>query len=231
MRFLRIFGFLLALSSFVFAQEFTRAEKLQKIQDLRSQVAAFEKDILQPDAADLTAAAKLGFSAIRLMPREKYEKILSIRGGGSYYSFVRKNQEYGYGSDIGLEQGNLKVGFAGADYGFIYDLGEVSLSEVNKNTNEAFFLVSYKPPVNEPEIRSEARKAFDYDYNGLKYRSHVPSAVGHTYLLRSISLGDSDVLVAFTVHRKDTDGSLIIFWKTIENFEKPLMVRSEVAEK
>lgn len=232
MRFLQAFVFVLLLSSFVFAQEISRADKIQKINDLRSQIGTLEKDIMLPDAKDSALAAKQGFNAIRLLPREKYDGILATRGGGSYYSFVRKSQEYGRGSDIGLEQGYLKVGFAGADYGFIYDLGEEArLENVTKDTNEAFFLVSYKPPSNEPDVRKEQRGAGEYEINGLKYKNRVPSVVGHTYLLRSISFEDSDVLVAFTVKRKDTDGSLIILWRVIENFEKPKLTRSEVAEK
>jgi hypothetical protein len=232
MRCLRILVFVFLLSSFAFSQELTRTEKVQKINDLRSQIGALEKDILQPDAKDTALAAKQGLNAIRLMPREKYENVLAIRGGGAYYSFAFKRQEYGRGSDIGLEQGYLSVGFAGADYGFIYDLGESPLSAITKNSGEAFFLLNYKPPAREADVRSEARKAaYDYDVNGLKYSSRLTAAVGHSYLLRSISFDDSDILVAFTVTRKDADGSLIIFWKTIESFEKPTFVREQVAEK
>jgi len=231
MRFLLVSGFLLTLSSFILAQESNRADKLQKINDLRSQIAVLEKEVLQPDAKDVGAAAKLGSNAIRLLPREKYDRILVIRGGGAYYSFFLKSQEYGRGSDISLEQGYLSVGFAGADYGFLYDLGEVSLAEVTKDTREAFFLVNYKPPTNEPEVRAEQRKFHDYEATGLKYASRLLSVVGHTYLLRSISFDDSDVLVALTVKRKDADGSLIIFWKMIENFEAPKLIQTQVAEK
>jgi hypothetical protein len=198
---------------------------------LQSQIASLEKDVLQPDSKDVAAAAKLGFSAIRLMPREKYDRVLPVRGGGAYYSFVRKSQEYGRGSDISLEQGYLSVGFAGADYGFIYDLGEMPLAGVTRDTREAFFLVNYKPPTNEPDVRLEQRKSNNYEATGLKYARRVPGVVGHTYLLRSISFDDSDVLVAFTVNREDIDGSLIIFWRLIENFEAPKLIQAPVAEK
>ncbi len=60
---------------------------------------------------------------VRLQPRlsdlavfAKREAALS--GSGSYYSFVRRTHEYGSGSDIELEPGQFKTGFAGADYGF-----------------------------------------------------------------------------------------------------------------
>jgi hypothetical protein len=228
---LRALVFVLLLSSFAIAQELTRAQKIQKITELRSQIGSLEKDIMMPDAKDSALAAKLGVGAIRLLPREKYDHVLAINGGGAYYSFFLKSQAYGRGSDIGLEQGYLSVGFAGADYGFMYDLGEMALDDVTKDLKEAFFLVSYKPPSFEPEVRKEQLKARDYDANGVVYKSRWSSIVGHTYLVRSINFDDSDILVAFTVKRKDDDGSLIIFWKTIENFEKPTLVQSEVAEK
>lgn len=44
--------------------------------------------------------------------------------------------------------------------------------------------------------------------------------------LRSINFREADTLVALKVYRKDADGSLIIFWKTIKNFEKPLLARN-----
>lgn len=229
---LRVLVFVLLLSSLVFSQELTRDQKMQKINDLRSQIGTLEKDILQPAAADIALASKQGLEAVRLMPREKYDRILAIRGGGAYYSFAFKRQEYGRGSDIGFEQGYLSVGFAGADYGFIFDMGESPLSGITKDSGEAIFLMNYKPPGRETEVRSEARKAaYDYDVNGLKYTSRRLATVGHSYLLRSISFDDSDTLVAFKVIRKDTDGSLILFWKTIESFEKPTFVREQVAEK
>ena len=231
MLFFRVVAVVLLLSVFTFAQDLTRAEKIEKISDLRSQIGVLEKDIMKPDANDSALAAKLGVNVIRLLPREKYDGILATRGGGSYYSFHRKNQEYGQGSDIGLERGYISVGFAGADYGFIFDLGKTPLADVSLESKEASFLVSYKPPVNEPEVRKEQYKSHGFEADGVTYQRRVSYVVENTYLLRSISFERSDILVAFTVHRKDTDGSLILFWKTIENFEKPKLIQSDVAEK
>lgn len=49
--------------------------------------------------------------------------------------------------------------------------------------------------------------------------------------MRAISFDEADTLVAFKIHRKDTDGSLIIFWKLIKDFEIPKLERNKnVAE-
>ena len=116
----------------VLSQSPTRDEKIQNIFDLRSRMTALEKEVLQPDSRDVSVAKRLGLEAIRLLPREKYDRVIAINGGGAYYSFAQKTHEYGQGSDIELQQGNLSVGFAGADYGFLIDLGDVNLLDVNK---------------------------------------------------------------------------------------------------
>jgi len=226
------FSFKVIISLFVFvsfaaAQELNREQKLQKIDELHNQIKMLGNDVTLPDAKDLKQAQKDGFSVFRIMPREKYDRKLTINGGGAYYSFTRKTSEYGQGSDIELSQDNLSVGFAGADYGFIYDLGETLLADVSNDSDGVNFLINYKPPTNEPDIRVEQRKAHEYEANGILYKRRVPNIVGHTYILRSIVFERYDILVAFKVHRKDTDGSLIIFWKLLENFETPKIERSK----
>ena len=47
-----------------------------------------------------------------------------------------------------------------------------------------------------------------------------------TYLLRSINYGESDVLVALRVVRKDTDGSVIIVWKLLKKYSAPELVQN-----
>src|SRR2546426_3683609 len=95
-----------------------------------------KKGLLAPAANDREALA--GFlresntGLIRLLPRELYdsgryhvEKRLKIQGGGAYYSFANLTHVYGYGSDIELDHNKLSVGFAGADYGMLTNIGDV----------------------------------------------------------------------------------------------------------
>ena len=208
-------------------QELNRQQKLQKIEELQLQIKKLANEYLLPDAKDIAEAKKEGIEVFRILPRGMLNGKVGIREGGAYYSFTTKSHDYDDTPQIGLEQNYLKVGFAGADYGFIADLGEMPLGSVTKETPEINFLVNYKPPINEPEVRVEQRKAWNYETNGLTYKSGLPAIVGHTYILRAISFGDADVLVAFKVHRKDSDGSLIIFWKNIKNFETPKLERNK----
>ncbi len=213
----------------VFGQESDRNQKLRKIAELNSQIKVLETDVLQPAVEDLKQAEKEGFEVFRLMPRELYDHKLTVQGGGSYYSFTTRSHDYQKIAQIGLEQSYLKSGFAGADYGLIADLGNVPLAGVTKETDEINFLVNYISPTAEAEIRIEQRKAYNYETEKVTYKSRVSVSIGHCYALRAISFDAADVLVAFRVHRKDSDGSLIVFWKLLENFETPKIIRSEQA--
>lgn len=213
-------------ASIAAAQETSRERTLRRLVEMNGQIRTLEDEFLLPDAADAEAARAENFNVFRLMPREKFDGKFIVEGGGSYFSFTTRSHDYQKIAQINFEQNNLKVGFAGADYGFISDLGDVPLADVTKQTARVNFLLDYKPPTAEPEIRREQRKARDYEANGAVYKSSLPAVVGHCYVLRAISFRSADVLVAFKVHRKDADGSLIIFWKSIENFEKPLIARN-----
>jgi hypothetical protein len=189
------------------------------------------KGLLAPAESDRLAFAGLlkqpQSGLIRLLPREIYDaetyhtkSPVTIRGGGAYYSFARLTHVYGYGSDIELDHDTLSVGFAGADFGMITDLGQVSLDEVTLAQPYTIFLASHAAPANEPDARYEAKRFSEHRValNGLTYASRLPVKVGDTYLLRSISYDRSDVLVGLTVFRKDTDGSVVIAWKLLQKY-------------
>ena len=152
---------------------------------------------------------------------------LTINGGGAYYSFTRKTHEYGQGSDISLERGNLSVGFAGVDYGLMAIVGDVPLETIGLELPEVNVLASYKPPSKEPEVRLEQRRFSEgAEVDGFKVQRRVPLQAGSTYLLRSFNYGRADVLVAFRVVRVDTDGSAIILWKLLKKFSAPQLARN-----
>lgn len=220
--------FILALFSFstAGAQEVTREQTLKKIEELAGQIKILEKSLFAPDAADLKQTPK-GAGVFRLMPRERYDRRLAVQGGGAYYSFTNLSHDYQKIAQIGLEQNSLKVGFAGADYGFIADLGEIPLDNVTKENAAVGLLAAYRPPTDETEVRIEQQQARNYEVSGIVFKDALPAVVGRTYALRAISFGKADILVAFKIHRKDADGSLIIFWKIIEKFETPRLIRRE----
>src|SRR5687767_7418576 len=129
-----------------------RAASLTK-EDRRLLAAPREDEELH---ADFLSQSDTGL--IRLLPRGVYDKQLSLRGGGAYYSFDVRTHEYNYGSDIQLQRGDFLVGFAGADFGFMVALGDAPLENVSTETDAVRFMASYETPAAEPEARAAYRR-------------------------------------------------------------------------
>lgn len=188
-------------------------------------------NILSPSAAYAAEAKRLGFEVFKILPRGMFDEEkneMALRGGGAYFSFATKSHDYNEIPQLVLQKNDLSVGFYGANYGFLADLGETPLADISPESKAVDFLFNYKPKQSEAEAREEYRKiGKGLEIDGVQYRQNRPAIVGHTYLLRAISYGEADTLVAFQIHRRETDKSLIIFWKALESFEKPLLAENE----
>lgn len=221
-------------SSAAFAQSNERDRLVKEIEAWQEQVKAKEKVLLAPATEDEAAYAEFlsqpDTGLIRLLPREKYDGKLSLRGGGAYYSFTKRTQEYVDSSDIQLQQNSFSVGFHGTDFGYICMLGDVPLAEVTLSHPGAQSLLNYEVPLIEAEARSAAQRAYSgFQTDDFVYKSRVPVQINATYLLRSISYNDADSLVAFRAIRKDPDGSVILAWKMLKRFPKPQLIRDKTA--
>lgn len=223
-----------------FAQSQSRDDILKQIEAKRSELEtriaelkALEKLFLSPSEADRAAHANFllqpDTGLIRLLPREKYEsevykenkKTISLRGGGAYYSFIDRTNEYG-NSHIGFEHGQLKTGFAGANYGMLTNLGEIPLEMVGLEAAAAQILASHVPPNKESEARIEQRRTSSgTTVAGIDYKDRLPLIENSTYLVRSVNYLVSDILVAFRVIRIDSDGSAVILWKLLKKYPVP----------
>src|SRR6266436_6036309 len=205
-----LFTVLATLSIGVCAQSASRDDVLKAIAAKRAELQQLEDQFLSPAEQDRNAYKELlsqpDTGLIRLLPREVYEseaykknqKTLTIRGGGAYYSFAKLTHEYGYGSDLELESGSLSVGFAGADYGMMINLGDVSLDEISTDYPRAFSLLNYAAAKDESQARVERRQIqAGRLLDGDTYKTRVPVTIGTTFLLRSINYDYTDVLVAF----------------------------------
>lgn len=209
----------LFLISFLSVSAQNRGQAIEEYKNLKQRAGLVEKIILAPSKEDAENALRENVGVIRILPREIYDNNLMIRGGGAYYSFYFKIPDFGYGSDISLEQNNFSV----PSVGLLADLGEVSLNEITKESQSVNTLIDYQKV---KDTNTVYQDFYTFRYQGLKtnkiiFKSHLPANVGHTYLVRSINADYYDILVAFKVQRKDSDGSLVIFWKTIEQFETP----------
>jgi hypothetical protein len=212
---------LIFLSAVLNAQEMSREQKFDQINILTEQINKIVQDLLRPSTADIEAAGAAGLAVFRLMPRETYGRITSPQEGGAFYSFSTGSHDYQKIAQILLEGNFLSTGFAGANYGLMGDLGTRTLSEVNSETPEIDYLLKYKAPGNILDARVEQRKAHEHRTDTFTLKSRFPATIGNTFVLRSVSFGRADALVAFKIIRKEADGSLIIFWKPIADFGKP----------
>lgn len=223
---LLVINFIFHLPHGVCAQVQDRSDLRSRIQSLRATIQAKEKILLAPSPEDLSSFVEFlrqpGTGMARLMPREKYEGRLLLRGGGAYYSFTDQSNEFGSGSDIELQQNQFSVGFAGADFGFVTSLGNVEIEGITEESAGVRFLAGFSTPSAESDAREQQRRAGSgFEVDGFTYRSNLPAMVGSTYALRSILYSVSDALVVFKVTRQDTDGSLVFAWKILKKFPVP----------
>ena len=232
MIFSRVFSFaaMLIFAAFVAtvaqAQSVDRTALEGEIRALLGELKATEQQFLEPSAKDNRKNAAFltqpDTGLIRLLPRQASDNNLTIRGGGAYYSFFRLTHEYGFGSDITLEQGQFGVGFAGADFGFLTRLGKVEIADVTLNHPAAQFLANFTAPALEADAREQYRRAgAGFDMNGFTYNARVPVKAKNAYLLRSVTYGRSDLLVGLRVVSQDFDGSVVIVWKILKRFPVP----------
>jgi len=171
----------------------------------------------------------------RILPRGKYDGQIAMSGGGSYYSFSNRSNEYGVGSDLELDAARFRIGFAGLDYGLFMSLGDVQLSQLKdatskpptwlpKEKEEAWrFLWTFVPARGEHDIRVEQQKARNWTVQGTTLSDGVAALANTTYLLRSIQFDRSDLLVAIRVDEVMYDGSRIVVWSLLHQFDTPVV--------
>jgi hypothetical protein len=222
------------------AQTPSREEVLEKIKAKRAELVALEKTYLAPAEEDQVQYAAFirtpNSGLVRLLPRETFDteaytdqaRAIITRGGGAYFSFTKLTHEYGAASDIQLGQNEFSVGFAGWNHGFLTNLGDVPLETVNAENSLVAIFAAYQPPHEETPVRTEQRRfGLGTQLDNVPVKSRVPVKLNSTYLLRSVTYREADVLVAFRVVRTDSDGSVTILWKLVKKLPAPDANRSQ----
>lgn len=218
-------------------KELIGEKQLSRVSPIKREPRVLTEGMLAPSWEDRVAhenflkQSKTGL--IRLLPREVYDwktyhtpVRIELNGGGAYFSFFHRTHEYGYGSDLELDHNNFTVGFAGAAYGMIAELGDVPIESISATDPRFVFMSTYRPSPLEPEARAEFVKfRSGVTVDGFTYRRTTNAKAQNTYLVRSIDFRMSDLLVAFRVTRFDGDGSAIIAWKLLKSFPTPELKR------
>jgi hypothetical protein len=164
---------------------------------------------------------------------------LKIRGEGQYYSFTRRTHEYGHGSDIKLENGNLSTGLGGLDYGYFLNVGDIPFEDLARASlsppprlSSAKWVAwnhmwTYTPPTVTIDARRAQREARSKVFGGVSIAETAAAVAGTSYLLRSINYNASDLLVAIRIERLTSDGSAVLVWKILNTFDTPVATGPE----
>ncbi len=219
-----------------FAQSQSREDLLKEITARRAELSKLEKAFLAPSEEDRARYADFlrqpDTGLFRMVPRQVYNTpesrlVVTIPGGGAFYSFIERTNDYVNSTAIGLEQGQLTTIMAGGNYSMLVNIGDVPLESVSLETNAAQVLAQHTPVDDEPHARIEQRKSMQgASIGGVTYKERQPAKVNTTFVLRSINYSTSDVLVAFRVVRIDNDDSVTIVWKLLKKYPTPYMARN-----
>ena len=231
----RIFSFAAMLVFAAFTATAAQAQSVDRtalegeIRAVIGELKTTEQQFLEPSDKDKRKNAEFltqpDTGLVRLLPRQTFDGKLTILGGGAYYSFGRLTHDYNQGTDIELSQGNLSVGFAGADFGFVTRLGKTPLEDVTLDTPAARFLATFTAPTSEAEARMQYQRAgAGFEMNGFTYSYRAPVKAKNAFLLRSVIYGRSDLLVAVRVVSQDFDGSVVLLWKILKRFPVPQLL-------
>jgi hypothetical protein len=206
-----------------------------------------EKKLLMVDPSDETTFAQIlaqpGTGIIRLLPFYSNRGVVSVaepeayrRPGFTYFAATYSFSKRKHGSclngwhvslGLGWAELRLKDGILGAaitedSMGLMVRLGDVPLESVTIQTAGVAELNNLTPPAD----HIAAKTIFENSLRGVKvgeftYGSRIPANLNATYALRSTMRGRADVLVAFRVVRKDSDGNITLLWKKLKDFPKP----------
>jgi hypothetical protein len=115
----------------------------------------------------------------------------------------------------------VTVGFAGGDYVYFLPLGDVPMDKLAAAGPEApvgadgsatarWHEMWGDRPISDDKVRRREMERTGLNPQGPPWG--VPAAPANSYLLRSVSPEESDVLVAFRVDRRRHDGAVLIAW-------------------
>ncbi len=148
----------------------------------------------------------------RILERGKFEGVISQRGGGAYFSFTTRSNDYNQSPDLELQNGSFNSGFAGGDLGIVRMLSGMKLDQLT---------LSDLPS----ELTME--DAFDFAAYELRSRWEPPLAeAGSVYVICSVRWDESDLLAAFEVVDRDSAGATFI-WRVLKQFPVPTLRTDE----
>jgi hypothetical protein len=174
----------------------------------------------------------------------------TMPGGGNSYSFrteryrIRRLADIIYTSNSFQSAGVLL-------HGIFVEIGDVPLEKINLQTDGLKFLMNFQPETDREKMREIDRKlSAGITSDGFLYRRGVRAVENTTYVLRSVAYNGvyqrtaqgisynelnfdkrRDIIVAFRVVRRESDGSVTILWKELVRNKSPKFIRKDNSKK
>lgn len=172
----------------------------------------------------------------------------TMPGAGASFSFRINNYRIPRLADLGLTQ-NAFVTTGDWLHGILVNIGDVPLENVGFQTSGVGFINDFQPIVDVERAKEFDSKLLEGIKDGeFTYCRMTPARENQTYILRSIAYRGNifksanglsyneldydkrkDILVAFRVVRKHSDGSLMILWKRLAVKDSPKLIVKSVA--
>ncbi len=234
------------------------AQMLERIRQIKIVLLDRALTVDPSDAKDydeLTREPRAG--VVRLLERTRFAELELpwMRQGGAYYSFTERVHDYNRWPQIALEDGHLHAARDGA----IVDVGAVALNALGRHappSEDVAMDMRYDSLWVEPSAGQVqwsvsaavswfvAEELVSRRFNAVTESEltqtprvmRAPARSGHSYLLRTRSNGEFDLLVALHVVRVDDDGCTLA-WRELMSWPsdsarspwRPRVLREQVA--
>jgi hypothetical protein len=164
----------------------------------------------------------------------------NISGRGVFYSFRKKKYQTGFFSDVKFHKSSLQA--TGLNVlGFLVDLGDEPLEKLTLESGGVREMSAFAPPEELDKIKSQFRAVHrGFQIGDFLYKSALPLKENNTYALRAVAyqgkvLGRfgrfkfnvlsndkrQDVIIAFRVIRKHSNGSVSLLWRELQRKPAP----------
>lgn len=211
------------------AQEISREQKIEelrivapqieqtqaKLNELESRQEKIIEDILAVSSQDVAEAEQIGAKAARIFPAGMLKTLIPSEDDTDFSAyFFDQISDYYYAPILRYENNALVFEKIGNKFGLIGNIGGTLLETINEQNKEFIALAKYEIPKDFKNVENE------FSFNSVNFRNKIQIVVGNTYLVRAFNNSGSDGIFALKIHRKDSDGSIVLFVKLIKDFSR-----------
>jgi hypothetical protein len=155
----------------------------------------FADFLKQPNTGIIRLFPQGKFGSTHTVSADESEGVLSVKGGGAFYSFSKKTHVFGLWSDLCLRENVLYTGIDKQSFGLFTVLGDVPLESVTMKNPEVDYLHKLIPPKRFSEVAAQrTHNAEGFKVDEIHYGSAFRVMANLTYVIRSINYKRPDSL-------------------------------------